>query len=392
MRQRVAQHLLMARMAGAGELRFNALAVKQQAVAFGLQLALFGGELRLLPLAFARLGRFDLRLDFLALPTARHDPIVYCKTRMHSLLLLVTLASAQNAPAPSMEETARLQKLVASSPRLPLRATRIELKNAPPIDYVSSAVVDRKGLVYLFQRGDQADPVMVITSDGLVKRSFAKGLYKIPHSIRIDPQGNLWTVDSQISVVHKFTLQGKKLLEINVGGIPANPRSNFCGTTDITFGPGGRLFISDGYCNARVLEYTADGKLVREWGKPGTGPGEFKLPHGITIDTENVLYVADRENGRIQRFDTNGKFLGLWDHLGKTFALTAVGKNELWIGTQPRTSPNGKDGWIMKIDRSTGKILGYVESEGTHSMNLNAAGEPIVGARPDKIFWFRAER
>lgn len=308
---------------------------------------------------------------------------------MSLMLMLVSLAAAQIAPPPSMEETERLKALVASSPRMPLKQTLIKLQGGLVIDYVSSAAVDRKGDIYLFQRGEQADPVLVIATDGRVKRSFGKGLYKIPHAVRIDPQGNVWTVDSQSSMVYKFTPEGKKLMEINVGGVPANPRSNFCGTTDIAFAPGGRLFISDGYCNARVLEYTADGKKVREWGKPGTGPGEFKLPHGIAIDSENILYVADRENGRIQRFDLNGKFLGMWSHLGKTFSVTASGRNELWIGTQPRTSPNGKDGWLMRIDRRNGKILGYVESEGTHSVDFTAAGEPIMGARPDKILWFR---
>lgn len=307
---------------------------------------------------------------------------------MFSVSLLVVSLSAQIAPPPSQEQTERLKALVASSPRLPLRQTLIELKNAPVIDYVSSAAVDRKGSVYLFQRGDQAGPVLVISTAGAIQRSFGKGLFKIPHSVRFDGDGNVWTVDAQSSMVYKFTPEGKKLLEINVGGLPANPRSNFCGTTDITFAPGGRLFISDGYCNARVLEYTSAGKLVREWGKPGTGPGEFRLVHGITIDKDNVLYVADRENGRIQRFDLNGGFLGMWDHLGKTFSLSVLG-NDLWIGTQPRTSPNGKDGWVMKIDRKTGKILGYVESEGTHSVDLTAAGEPVMGARPNKILWFR---
>ncbi len=310
---------------------------------------------------------------------------------MLTLCLLALPAFSQNAPDPSIEQTARLRALVAASPRLPLRQTRIELKDAPVIDFVSSAAVDRQGLIYLFQRGDRADPVMVISSDGRLRRSFGKGLYKIPHSVRIDPSGNVWTVDAQSSMVHKFTPHGKQLLQIDVGGVPANPRSNFCGATDIAFAPGGRLFLSDGYCNARVLEYTAEGKLVRQWGKPGTGPGEFKLVHGITIDHENVLYVADRENGRIQRFDLNGRFLGLWDHLGKTFSLTALG-DVLWIGTQPRTSPNGKDGWVMKVDRRTGKILGYAESEGTHSVDLTRAGEPVMGARPNQILWFRPSK
>ena len=87
----------------------------------------------------------------------------------------------------------------------------------------------------------------------------------------------------------------------------------------------GHLFIADGYRNARILEYTADGKKVNEWGRAGTGPGEFRLPHSIQIDERGIIYVADRENGRIQRFDRSGKFLGEWTQYGKTFGLALVG-------------------------------------------------------------------
>src|SRR5262249_27118564 len=157
--------------------------------------------------------------------------------------------------------------------------------------------------------------------DGRVLRSWGKGLYKIPHSIRVDPQGNIWTTDAASSLVLKFTPQGKKLLEIAVGGQPAHPASPFCGTTDIAFGPDGRMFVSDGSATASILEYTADGRRVREWGTPGTGPGQFHLPHGIAVDENGIVYVADRENGRIQRFDLEGHYLGEWSNLGKTFSL-----------------------------------------------------------------------
>ena len=87
-------------------------------------------------------------------------------------------------------------------------------------------------------------------------------------------------------------------------------RGAFLGTTDIAFASKGRIFISDGDANARILEYTADGKKVREWGSAGTGPGQFHLPHSIVADENNIVYVADRENGRIEKFDLDGKFLG----------------------------------------------------------------------------------
>jgi hypothetical protein len=94
----------------------------------------------------------------------------------------------------------------------------------------------------------------------------------------------------------------------------------FCGTTDVAFGAKGRFFISDGYANARILEYTADGKKVREWGSAGAGPGQFHLPHSIVVDENDMLYVADRENGRIEKFDLDGKFWARFQTWENVFA------------------------------------------------------------------------
>jgi sugar lactone lactonase YvrE len=212
-------------------------------------------------------------------------------------------------------------------------------------------------------------------------------MYKIPHSIRIDSDGNIWTVDSSSSMVLKFTPEGRKLMEIPVGQQPAG-RTGAAGTSDIAFGPNGRLFISDGYGNARILEYNSKGQRVRQWGRAGTGPGEFRQPHGIAIDDRGVIYVADRLNARLQRFDLDGRYLGEWDDLGRVTTVT-FRDSTLWIGTQFNNQPNEADGWQMKIDRQTGKILGYVESGHSHHvLNVTARGELLSGARPDIVWWF----
>jgi DNA-binding beta-propeller fold protein YncE len=312
------------------------------------------------------------------------------------LICLLTLSLPDESAAPVNLETqaAQLRALAAQSPILSLERTVLAIQ--PPVadwavDMVSSVAVDRAGVIWLLQRGEKADPVIAVNRNGKVLRSWGKGLYKIPHSIRIDPDGNVWTVDAASSLVLKFTTDGKKLLELPVGGQPSNPRSAFCGTTDITFAPQGRILISDGYANARIIEYTAEGKRVREWGAAGTGPGQFNLPHGIAIDEKNVIYVADRENGRIQRFDLDGNYLGEWSGFGKTFSLTSSG-GSLWIGTQPRNEPNGAPGWLMKIDTVSGKLLGSVESTGHHSIDVTAEGELFTGTRPDQVLWFRPKR
>jgi sugar lactone lactonase YvrE len=289
-------------------------------------------------------------------------------------------------PAQDLEtQAAALRALVAKAPKLPLQRTQIKIQ--AEIGYPSSVAMDANGAIYVLQRGENADPVLVVNRDGKIIRSWGKGMYKIPHSIRIDPDGNIWTVDSSSSMVLKFTPEGRKLMEIPVGEQPAG-RTGAIGTTDIAFGPNGRLFISDGYGNARILEYNSKGQRVKQWGRAGTGPGEFRQPHGIAVDDRGVIYVADRRNARLQRFDLDGHYLGEWDGLGRVTTV-AFRDSTLWIGTQFNNEPNEADGWQMKIERQTGKILGYVESgSGHHVLNVTARGELLSGARPDIAWWF----
>jgi sugar lactone lactonase YvrE len=316
--------------------------------------------------------------------------------RRVSLLLLCLPTFAQNSFSPNQEApaqaAARLRRLIEAAPKLPFRATEFTVQ-PPNADWemgmVSWVALDGKGNLYLLQRGNKADPVLVVDREGHLLRSWGKGLYKIPHSIRIDPHGNVWTVDASSSVVLKYSPQGEKLMEIDVGGQSENSENAFKGATDIAFAPNDHLFISDGYGNARVLEYTAEGKRVREWGSAGTGPGQFHLPHSIVIDEDGIVYVADRENGRIQRFDLDGKYLGEFANLGRTFSLKLSG-GALWGGMQPLNQAPGAPGWLVKLDRKSGKILGHVEvvAGGCHSVEVSAGGEPITGVA-NHVEWFK---
>ena len=306
-------------------------------------------------------------------------------------VLMAPLFAQPPAKLNLTEEAAKLRALVAATPRLPLTKTVLKVQPPAPgweMGFPSAVTSDTSGIIYILQRGEKADPILAVNREGRILRSWGKGMYTIPHSIRVDPAGNVWTVDAASSRVLKFSPAGKQLLEIVVGGQPAT-KSGFNSTTDIAFGPDGRLFISDGYGNARVLEYSAKGERVREWGKAGHGPGELNLPHGITIDSQGVIYVADRENGRVQRFSTEGRFLGSWDFHGKVFSIVAA-KDSIWIGTQHFNEPNGAPGWFFELDRGTGKPKGYIEThQGQHVLNLTAEGELLAGARPDTVLWFR---
>ena len=287
---------------------------------------------------------------------------------------------------PDAAETT-LRALVTAAPRVAQEPAPLVVK--PPsagfaLGMVSWVAAAPDGTVYLLQRGDQADPILAVGPDGTVRRSWGKGLYVMPHAIRVDPAGNVWTTDAASSHVRKFSPEGRELLDIAVGGQPTPCRNNFCGTTDVAFAANGHLFVADGYANARILEYTAEGTKVREWGTPGTGPGQFNLPHSIQIDASGVVHVADRENGRVQRFDQSGAFLGEWSGFGKTFGLRADGAS-MWLATQPRQQPNLSPGWLLKVDSASGRLLGWAPSTGNHGMDVTRDGTLLLGPGPGLV-------
>jgi streptogramin lyase len=285
-----------------------------------------------------------------------------------------------------------LRARIESGPRLPLYQTDLSIKlpRGVTLGMVSWAARDRRtGITWLIQRGDQAAPVLAVDGDGNVVHAFGKGLYKIPHSIRIDPDGNIWTVDAGSSRIIKFSPAGQELLDFYVGP-PGSQENLFTGPTDIAF-LRGRAFITDGYANARVLEYTMDGKKLREWGTAGTGPGQFHLPHSIVADENGTLYVADRENGRIEAFDPDGKFLREINHLGRVYALQIGHDGTLWASLSPADQDPGAAGWIVRLDRSSGTSTGYVrvtDTLGLHCLELADDSEPMTGIG-SKLVLFR---
>jgi outer membrane protein assembly factor BamB len=167
----------------------------------------------------------------------------------------------------------------------------------------------------------------------------------------------------------------------------------FSGTTDVAFAKNGHIFITDGYGNARVLEYSARGKRLHQWGTAGNGPGDFNLPHSLQIAEDGTIYVADRENGRIELFDQHGRYLSQIADLGRVYSLKVAG-NVLWASVAPTDQPVGSSGWLVKLDRNTGRMLGHLalpEPQTGHGIDVSSSGEPVATAG-NKLLWFRFVR
>lgn len=174
---------------------------------------------------------------------------------------------------------------------------------------VSGVALDSHGDVFVFHRGvGQADPILVFNPSGKFLRSFGKGLFKSAHGLRIDADDNLWTTDNADHTVIKLDHDGNVLLTLGQRGVPGTDDRHFNKPTDVAIGDNGDFFVSDGYGNSRVVKFDKTGKFLTAWGTKGKAPAQFNLPHAIRIDSHGLLYVADRENNRIQVFDQQGKF------------------------------------------------------------------------------------
>jgi len=233
----------------------------------------------------------------------------------------------------------------AAAPNSPPQPTVVEYVVDPvwpqrpaelgPRAAVPGVAVDKQDRVWCVERGEV--PVQVYSAEGPLIRSWGRGQFGAPHSLRFDSQGNVWISDFKRHVVQKFTPDGDLLQTLGVPDQAGEDETHFNMPTDMAITPAGDVFVSDGYGNRRVVHFDAQGKFVKAWGEYGGGPGEFCLPHQIVVDSRGVLYVADRNSGRIQLFDQGGKFLEQWTNLIMPWGLWISCQDELWVcGSSPQ--------------------------------------------------------
>jgi sugar lactone lactonase YvrE len=273
---------------------------------------------------------------------------------------------------------------IESSPILPFTAKHLVLKSPNPhwkIGAVSGVAAGKDGRLYVIQRGAQTAPILVVNLQGGLVDSWGKGDFSLPHSVRLDPEGNVWAVDAGTSTVIKYSRTGKKLLTLSMSPVP-DTGGPFRGITDVAFASNGHVYITDGYGNARVLEYSPKGVKLKEWGRPGSGTSEFHLPHSLQISTNGTIYVADRENGRIEKFDLRGRPLGTIEQLGRCYSL-ALSHGALWASMSPLSQDPGSPGWVVKLDPNSGKILGHFDIPNQrqgHALSMLSSGDLVLTA------------
>jgi pimeloyl-ACP methyl ester carboxylesterase len=226
---------------------------------------------------------------------------------------------------------------------------------------MSGVAVDAQDNVWVLARTDP--PVQVYQPDGKFLRAWGTGLLDTPHQLKLDPQGNVWLADSGNHVVLQCTPEGKVIRTLGTRGEPGCDERHFNRPADMVITPEGDAFVADGYGNARVVHFDKNGNFVKSWGKLGTEAGAFSLPHAIALDSRGRLYVADRNNARIQVFDQDGKLQGLWRNLMVPCAFWMTKDDELWV-CGPSPMP-----W-----RADDKVLGYPPNDQLF-MKFNTSGK-----------------
>ncbi len=225
------------------------------------------------------------------------------------------------------------------------------LKFPPEVELgaVSAVAIGKEDRIYVLHRGEP--PLVEFAANGKYVRGWGQGMFKVPHGLRVDREGNIWTTDNGNHVLRKFTPEGKLAATLGTEGKPGGGKDGFRAPDDVVFNSQGNLYVADSG-NGRIVKLSPDGAYLAEWGKKGKAAGEFATAHGLAIDKDDRIYVADRGNRRVQVFDASGKHVADWTGFGNPFGLLVIGDEVL--------ASEGDIHKIIHLDRlapSPGKIV-----------------------------------
>ena len=260
--------------------------------------------------------------------------------------------------------------------------------------------VDAEGNVYAFHRcsstacvGRTESPLLKFDSSGKHVMSWGSGLLVWPHGLDVDSEGNVWITDGRPDSgrgeqVFKISAGGEVLMTIGTAGVAGDGPYTFDGVSDVQVADNGDVFVADGHNNSRIVKYSPEGEFIMEWGKAGSAPGEFNQPHALALDSQGRLFVADRENLRIQIFDQEGNFIDEWPQFGRTSGIAISSNDTLYVAAQNDAYPGFKTG-IYVASTMDGSIKGLISDTYTESVAADhdevvytgirgRAGEPQV--------------
>jgi DNA-binding beta-propeller fold protein YncE len=220
------------------------------------------------------------------------------------------------------------------------------------------------------------DPITKYDASGTVVKTLGAKLFNRPHGFFVDKDGNLWTADGfgtpakgntpgKGQTVMKLDQNGKVLMTLGTPGVAGDDETHFNAPSDVLVAPDGDIFVADGHggkTNGRIVRFDSSGKFIKAWGKPGSGPGEFDEPHGLAMDSQGRLFVADRANNRIQIFDKDGKLLDTWKQFGRPSGIAIDASDTIYVAdSQSSDKVNPGFGQGIRIGNAkTGDVTGYI--------------------------------
>lgn len=233
----------------------------------------------------------------------------------------------------------------------------------------SAVDIDRDGTsIWVAERcganscaGKMDPPILKFDQSGTLVKSFGGGMFVFPHGIAVDKDGNVWVTDGQGRdgkghQVFKFSPDGEVLMTLGKAGVAGDGPDTFNQPDDVAIAPNGDIFVSDGHTpamgNARVMKFTKDGKFIKQWGRHGSGPGEFEVPHALAFDSRGRLFVGDRANNRIQIFDQDGNFIDQWKQFSRPSGVYIDNHDVIYVTDSESTDKPGygyNPGWRRGI-------------------------------------------
>ena len=260
----------------------------------------------------------------------------------------------------------------------------------------AGVAVDVNGHVMVFHRPGRGfdtaatellkDPAVleIDPQSGRLIHSWGANTFLVPHGITIDQANNVFLTDVALQQVFKFSHDGTLLFSVGEPRVGKWDATHFNQPTDIAIRADGSFYVSDGYVNSRVAIFDSHGKWTQEWGKKGTGHGEFSNPHGLTFVTGNTdVIVADRENSRLQLFDRNGAFKREWTGAkdaattGRVFSAATDADGSLYVGIRRADYDTAHTG-VLKLDRDW-KIVAAIGFDRPGDPVFNAVHDLAVG-------------
>lgn len=304
-----------------------------------------------------------------------------------ALLLLAAAASAQELPNPYRVADTAFGRLPGG------RKYGATSAVYPGPDGMTIWVAERCGANSCVGKPDM-ETVFQFDLDGNLLRAFGAGLFAWPHGIHVDREGNVWVTDAVGfgqqpeglgHVVYKFSPRGEVLMVLGKKGIAGDGPDTFNQPSDVLVAPNGDIFVADGHGaggNNRIVKFSKDGTFLKSFGRTGTGEGELRDPHGLAMDSQGRLFVADRANNRIQIFDQEGRYLASWTQFGRPSGVFIDRNDVLYVAdseSNTRRNPGFKRG-IYIGSAKDGRVTAFIPDPEPDPDNSATSGAEGVAA------------